>query len=395
MMSEMRSEVRVVSFDLDNTLWKTSSTIDAANDALAKFLDSNSIAQPVRVEMIMRKLFLENKAKYCPVEPDNAKAPVSLTVLRKDAIQKLLMEHNNYTLEEASGLADEAFAEWARARYDAIPNHFASSVEACLQEIASLRTKSGHPILIGAITDGNSDPRNVTVLAQYFDFCVNAEAVGIAKPDKRVFLEAVMQVASHPSLSDLMSDSVDDLGHDELEEIVGPFWVHIGDDFVKDIVAAKNLNMRSIWARELVMDKYSTPAGTDDPPKSSRTVEEFVKEMSSAEVVRMQVGADDYLADSLRQEFVDATVDRFSDLSRILRQWHSDGLGSETGVEALSTLKVVASTDDDLKNEADALMPPVLNAQGASKDWKFCLFCGRTLPSVAKFCSACGKKQDV
>jgi FMN phosphatase YigB (HAD superfamily) len=33
---------------------------------------------------------------------------------------------------------------------------------------------------------------------------------------------------------------------------VGPWWVHIGDDFFKDIVAAKESQMRTVWARELI-----------------------------------------------------------------------------------------------------------------------------------------------
>ena len=55
--SMAQSEVRVVSFDLDNTLWNTTATISAANDALASFLDKHEILQPKRVELVMGDLF--------------------------------------------------------------------------------------------------------------------------------------------------------------------------------------------------------------------------------------------------------------------------------------------------------------------------------------------------
>ena len=55
------SEVRVVTFDLDNTLWNTSACINAANDALAAHLQAQEIVQPKRVEKVMGELF---KADY-------------------------------------------------------------------------------------------------------------------------------------------------------------------------------------------------------------------------------------------------------------------------------------------------------------------------------------------
>ena len=62
-------------------------------------------------------------------------------------------------------------------------------------------------------------------------------------------------------------------------------------------MAAKSLNMRSIWARELVMDKLKKP--TPQVAESNRTVEELVKEVSEMQVVKMQLGAGDYLTSGL------------------------------------------------------------------------------------------------
>ena len=107
------SPVRVVTFDLDNTLWNTGATIGAANDVLAEFLNANNIVQSKRTEKIMGDLFQASKADYCPLaaeeELDSVKAPVLLTRLRKDALTQIFIQDNGYTEEDARKFADEAF----------------------------------------------------------------------------------------------------------------------------------------------------------------------------------------------------------------------------------------------------------------------------------------------
>jgi hypothetical protein len=156
-----KSEVRVVSFDLDNTIWNTSACINAANDALAAFLDADRIVLPKRVEVIMGDLFQASKSTYCPLD-ENAKAPVLLTQLRIDAVCHSLVNHNGYSETDAEKYAEKAFQVWTKARHAAIPHNFATSVLSCLEKISSIRTSAGHPVLIGAITDGNSGKNKKT-----------------------------------------------------------------------------------------------------------------------------------------------------------------------------------------------------------------------------------------
>ena len=288
-------DVRVITFDLDNTLWNTSATIAAANDVLATFVNEklgsdtavNGTAATVRVEKIMGTLYNKNKAKYSPIEMEQAKAPVLLTQLRKDAIRHVLKEHGGMDDE---ALVEEAFVVWVNARYESIPNYFAESVITCLQDICSLKTSDNRKVVVGAITDGNSDPTNIPELSEYFDFCVNAETVGISKPDKSVYLRGVARALEHPSLHDVLPLEINKftstgerrLTEEALEDLVGPWWVHVGDDFLKDCVAAKNLNMRTIWARELVRDHmvkeeaWRAAAGSS---KQGRTVEDLSRKL--------------------------------------------------------------------------------------------------------------------
>ena len=326
-----RSQVRVITFDLDNTLWKTSATIDAANSALAAFLDEKGIVQTRRTEQVMGDLFASDKVKYCPEDPDNSKGPVLLTLLRKDAIQSILVQENEYTMEKAVALAEEAFAVWVEARHAAIESNLAADVAETMKLLSSIKSSTGTQVKIGAVTDGNSNPDLVDCLAGIFDFVVNAEQVGVAKPDKRIYLQAFREILLDEEFHKVMglefesahSDSVTD---GALEDVIGPWWVHVGDDFVKDIVAAKSLNMRSIWVKELVHGKVQKvdTSSLERSQEPQRTVEDLVKEVSSMKVVEMEIGAEDFLAQSLQSEFADAVVDRFADLAEVIVEWHGE-----------------------------------------------------------------------
>lgn len=361
--------IRVVTFDLDNTLWKTSGTIDAANDALARYLDSRQIKVSRRIEKVMGDLFQADKHRYCPLccvdctgKSDNVafesccKAPVLLTQLRIDATAYVLETENDFPPDEALDLAEQAFEVWTQARHDAIVDNMAPNVVEALHRIrTTLQTTSSSPsgtatatttipVIIGAITDGNSNPRRVDVLRPYFDFVVNAESVGVGKPDKRVYHEAIRQVVRHPHFADKLSSISDGsfdvatANADTLENMVGPYWCHVGDDFLKDVVAAKNINMRTIWAVELVSDKLAADLetnSTNDAQDESLDMGEFVKQISEQKVITMGIGAADYLATSLTGEFVDKVARDFMDVANIMIDWHQEG--EDEGYEQLQT----------------------------------------------------------
>ena len=102
--------VRVVTFDLDNTLWKTSPVICEDNNVLAKYLESYLPSNHKRVEVLMNELFKKNRTKYAPNNPEASYA-THLTLLRKeDAIQELFSFYNKGRNENDANLfAEEAF----------------------------------------------------------------------------------------------------------------------------------------------------------------------------------------------------------------------------------------------------------------------------------------------
>jgi FMN phosphatase YigB (HAD superfamily) len=401
-------EIRVVSFDLDNTLWNTTATIDTANDALSlyineQFLPSINItaSNEVRVEKVMGTLFAVNKVKYSPIEGDAAKSPVLLTLLRKDAIHHVLslyIQQNNtepkYDSTTLETFVDEAFDVWMRARHDAISQYLTPSTMYVMEQIQSLRGKRANKkVLIGAITDGNSKPTLIPELSNVFDFYVNAEMVGIGKPDKRIYMHAVKQVLlDHTTFfEDLIIAEKEDVTDDQIEELIGPWWVHIGDDFIKDIVASNSLKMRNIWTKELLTSKQVI-VPQHRQVQVTRTVDELMQVVSEKKVVEMSIGADAFLADSISNEFATAVVDKLHDVVAVLQQWQDSAQLSSTGTCENSDVNINVSS---LKQDGMAVSQSQnsMNIDNRVNDVKFCTACGTKLPAIAKFCSSCGQIQ--
>lgn len=216
--------------------------------------------------------------------------------------------------------------------------------------------------------------------------------------------------------------------------------MHIGDDFVKDVVPAKNLNMRTIWARELVLDKEKEkqkgtrfdninisnqdkspdllanmgettttkiqdkqPLETKETAAKKKSPEEvlvdFQKRIGEQKVVKMAVGADEYLADTIQKDFADAVIDNFGHVADVLKEWNTQQkelmdeeaapIETEQSANANQTPKTMAetaSTSLAANNESD-------NDDELMKKTKFCVFCGTKVPFVAIFCSNCSRKQ--
>eukprot|EP00581_Thalassiosira_minuscula_P019859 CAMPEP_0183733200 /NCGR_PEP_ID=MMETSP0737-20130205/40454_1 /TAXON_ID=385413 /ORGANISM="Thalassiosira miniscula, Strain CCMP1093" /LENGTH=685 /DNA_ID=CAMNT_0025966403 /DNA_START=26 /DNA_END=2083 /DNA_ORIENTATION=+ len=501
--SPLKSDIRVVTFDLDNTIWKTSATISDANDVLANHLKETFKVEE-RSEKRMGQLFKQFPDRYAGVDfseqlsvesgsgeslqesndysnlvqnvgqteinlsadatsddrgVDNGvhiqasfdkkqggqtkKKPVYLTLLRKDAIRSLLQESNNDATKasplELESQVDSAFDLWVHARCQSISRNFAPSAVETLANLRSLLTSgSVGKVYIGAITDGNSNPNMVEELSGFFDFVIRAEDVGASKPDKRVYKAAVAalmlqlvqdglsieefflgesleegiamgtyikpgSISSSPSWKDVEEEAVD-----AFSEAVGQWWVHVGDDFFKDVVAAKEFQMRAVWTRELIggksNDQKDNIINGNEPNEKQRTVADLVNDVSKSKgTLQMSIGASEFLTNSLHDEFSDAVLDRFGDLSGLLAQWNYEGMELQPSMEGNVLLDVETIRDikePDLSRTAPAVGGEYQQtAEVSSKSEmspppkKFCVFCGGQLPAVAKFCSNCGERQ--
>jgi len=197
--------IKLVTFDLDDTLWDTAPAIVGAEAALRDWLTEHApLLGPVPVEHLW-----EIRTRLVEAEP-SLKHRIS-TLRRKVLFHAL--EDAGYDAEQAQDLADESFEVFLHGRHQV---QIFPDVQPTLEILAKT-------YMLGVITNGNADVRRLG-LADYFAFALCAEDLGIGKPDPAPFLEALRR------------------GNVEAGNAV-----HIGDHPSDDIAGAQRAGMRAIW----------------------------------------------------------------------------------------------------------------------------------------------------
>ena len=214
--------LKLLTCDLDDTFWPTAEVVAAANTALSTALEARG-ADPSLLSDTMKRL---RRA---------AGVQMSYTEARTSAISELLGGDH--------GTAEELFQVWLDARQVASENLLFSDAATSLAEV-----RRRHPdAVVGAVTNGRGDPRQIPSLAPYFDFCVSGEDADVhpqRKPAPRIYEAALERSKRGPD-----------------------GWVHLGDDVLNDCSAAKSCGARTVWldaaAPSWAENAYSTMSAAD------------------------------------------------------------------------------------------------------------------------------------
>ncbi len=199
--------IRVITFDLDNTLWDVRTVIGNAERRMRGWLSDH-------VPEVM-ELFADAEVIQQIREALVAEQPAivhDLSKLREEVIFRSIRQCGR---DEASArvLAEGAFSEFFEARHEV--EYFDGALEA-LEVLSKNYT-------LGSLTNGNADAKKLG-LDRFFSFSFDAAGVGIGKPAPDMF-EAALR---HNGVS---ADAA----------------VHIGDHPVDDIQAAQNVGMHTVW----------------------------------------------------------------------------------------------------------------------------------------------------
>ncbi|CAD5106335.1 HAD family hydrolase [Zestomonas carbonaria] len=197
--------IRLITFDLDDTLWDNRPVILGAEAAMRDWLALHTprlAAQPVEHLWTIRSRLVEN-------EPGLRHR---LSELRRRTLFHAL-EGVGYSREEAVALAEGAFQAMLRARH---------RITFFPETVPTLEALAGRYHL-GVITNGNADVRRLG-LADYFQFALCAEELGVGKPDPKPFREALKKVG-----------------------VTAEQAVHVGDHPGDDIRGALDAGLRAIW----------------------------------------------------------------------------------------------------------------------------------------------------
>lgn len=195
-------DIRVITMDLDDTLWDVMPVILRAEAALEAWLAEHFPRIP---ERFPRDRAVELRAEIVTRHADRAH---DLTFLRKQTIAAMATE-SGYD----AAISDPAFEIFNehRNRLELFPD-----ARPALEKLASRYR-------LVAVTNGNADLDRIGI-ADLFDGFVSARTAGAAKPDSRIFSAAV-NAGGHPADRTL----------------------HVGDHPEHDVMGARQAGLRSAW----------------------------------------------------------------------------------------------------------------------------------------------------
>jgi putative hydrolase of the HAD superfamily len=195
-------DIRLITFDLDDTLWPCLPVIQAAEAELFRWLAEHAPAVAAGHDVGSLR---EHRKALAAERPELAH---DLTALRQTQLELLMAEHGH----------DPALARAGSDHFRAARNRVAPFPEVA-EALARLR---GRYRLV-SVTNGNAQVER-TPLAGCFHRNLTAADVGAAKPDPALFHAACAWAGVVPAQA-----------------------LHVGDDPQRDIAAAQTIGMRTAW----------------------------------------------------------------------------------------------------------------------------------------------------
>lgn len=206
-MAFQSSEIQLLSFDLDDTLWSGPSVILQAEKAMLNWMN---IHTPEVINRYSADQIRQKKHQFILNNP-HLKNKISL------AREYFLLElFSGFGYDNAKSKASECFQYFYQARQNVV------LFDNVLSTLISLKQ---HFKLI-AITNGNADIR-LTGLNNHFEFCLKAEEFEQPKPHPEIFEAALNRI-----------------------NIPANRCLHIGDHPHHDMLGAYNMGIKTCWLKD-------------------------------------------------------------------------------------------------------------------------------------------------
>ena len=198
--------IKVVTFDLDNTLWDVEPVLLRAEQAQYRWLEENRPRVTREFDAAgLRRL----RVRTFELHPELAH---HISDLRRQALYDIQV-HCGYSESQARAGAEQAFDAFLTVRHQVEPYERALEV---LEQLAERYT-------LGALTNGNADIFKVDI-GEYFDFAFSAEQLGASKPQPDMF---------HASMRETGAAAQE--------------MVHVGDNPEHDVQGARQVGMYTVW----------------------------------------------------------------------------------------------------------------------------------------------------
>lgn len=196
--------IRLVTFDLDDTLWSLDGVIERAIAAMNRWL---AVRAPAYASVSQDEAAALHRAA---VQADPSLAH-DLSALRL-AVLRSTLEHAGEPSGRAAALAEGAFAEFLDWR------HRVTLFPDALAVLGKLRDR----YTLAALTNGNADYQRLG-LGSYFAFGYSAADVGARKPHPAMFRQALARAGVSAAEA-----------------------VHVGDHPVDDVQGARDAGMGTV-----------------------------------------------------------------------------------------------------------------------------------------------------
>ena len=199
--------IKVISFDLDDTLWSGTDVIIHAEKTMTSWMVINTpkISQSLSNE--------ELRSRKIQFIKSNPKLRYKISQARIQFLTDLFSEFNYPQPKE---LAKECFQVFYDARQKVT----------LFENVIDVLTELNKKFTLIAITNGNANVQAVG-LEEYFDFCLNSEDFDFPKPHGDIFQAALAKAG-----------------------ISADQCLHVGDHPEHDMLGAKEVGIKTCWLED-------------------------------------------------------------------------------------------------------------------------------------------------
>lgn len=206
MTAKQEQAIKVITFDLDDTLWEVTPVLIEAEKIVFDWLVANAAKIGDRFSA---QSLRDWKWQLYRQQPELSN---KISQMRIDSVEQALL-HVGYNAAESTQIAQRAFDIFLDAR------HNVTLFDDVIPMLEILRGQYS----LGVLTNGNADVSRLEIGA-FFDFSFSAEQLNASKPAPQHF-QAAQQFSGASA--------------DEI--------IHIGDHIEHDIVGARLAGCHAIW----------------------------------------------------------------------------------------------------------------------------------------------------
>lgn len=201
--------IKLITFDLDDTLWEINSVIQNAEQAVYQWLERH---KPHITQRLSQQQLFEAKLEHAKRNPEFKH---QISQLRQSFLAELLSKHGDSHDDAHNGSlsAYDIFMDY-RHRVTFFDNAIST-----LQHL-------GEKYRLGIISNGNACSERLGI-GQHFEFHLTAESVNASKPSPIPFQSALDKAEVQPEQC-----------------------IHIGDNPLDDIKGAAELGIHTIWVNQ-------------------------------------------------------------------------------------------------------------------------------------------------